>query len=139
MIVPRARYFFGGSREKCYRWPADTCDGSAPTRYTGTDPNVQPGSLLAVPPNVAAALHPTLVSEPAKRILHALTNYGGYLVDNTAGNRATGLPPSLPPSLSLCVCVCVCVCVCARACVRVCVCLRFSLHLSVSIIPSATA
>jgi hypothetical protein len=80
-------YFYGGSRETCHRWPADTCDGSAPTRYTGKDPNVQPGSLLAVPPSVAAAM--TLTSEPARRILHALTEYGGYLCDNTAGNRGT--------------------------------------------------
>eukprot|EP01043_Picozoa_sp_COSAG02_P058360 COSAG02_NODE_7250_length_3097_cov_2.364910_2_plen_209_part_00 len=82
-------YYYGGSRKSCFRWPADTCDGSAPTRYTGTDPNVQPGSLLAVPPTIATAMSHRLTSEPAKRILHALTNYGGYLVDNTAGNRAT--------------------------------------------------
>jgi hypothetical protein len=82
-------YYFGGSRKACYRWPADTCDGSAPTRYTGTDPNVQPGSLLAVPQAVADALAPQLTSVPAKKILDALTSYGGYLVDNTAGNRGT--------------------------------------------------
>ena len=82
-------YFFGKNRETCYRWPADTCDSSAPTRYTGTDPHVQPGSLLAVPPDLAAKLALKLTSVPARRILHALTEYGGYLVDNTAGNRGT--------------------------------------------------
>ena len=80
-------YYFGGSRKHCYRWPADACDSSAPTRYTGTDPNVQPGSLLAVPVAVGARM--TLSSEPAQRILQALIDYGGYLVDNTAGNRGT--------------------------------------------------
>jgi hypothetical protein len=73
-------YYFGGSREKCFRWPADTCDGSAPTRYTGSDPNVQPGSLLAVPPSVGAQMALTMSSAPAKRILQALIDYGGYLV-----------------------------------------------------------
>jgi hypothetical protein len=32
----------------CWRWPARTCDGYAPARYRGTDPDLQPGSLLAV-------------------------------------------------------------------------------------------
>ena len=76
-------YWFGGSRNTCYQWPAQTCDGSAPTRYTGADPNVRPGALLAVPPQVAARLQ--LSSEPARRILHALTDFGGYLVVPSAG------------------------------------------------------
>ena len=51
--------------------------------YNGTNPWFTPGALLAVPSTVKLDLK----TVPAKKILYALQNYGGYIVDDTAANR----------------------------------------------------
>lgn len=71
-------------------WPAIQHDGYAfntsnRLHYGGSNPNLAPGSLLAVPSSVAV----NTTTVPGKRILDALTGYGGYLVDDTACNRGT--------------------------------------------------
>jgi hypothetical protein len=73
-------------------WPAIQHDGYAfnmsnRLHYGGSNPNLAPGSLLAVPSAVASGVNTTTV--PGKRILDALTGYGGYLVDDTAAARGT--------------------------------------------------
>lgn len=85
-----------GNRSNCFHWPANTCDGymddcsSQPTEcYGGTDPLLTPGALLAVPAAAAAALNASLSTVPARRLLHALANYGGYVVDDTAWNSTS--------------------------------------------------
>jgi len=47
-----------------------------------------PGSLLAVDRRDAAKLLPRLGTVPGRKILSALRDYGGYLVDDTASNDA---------------------------------------------------
>jgi hypothetical protein len=66
-----------------FNWPAYQQDGAP----NGTNPYLSWGSLLAVPRNVSSALNMSTV--PGKKILQALTDYGGYLVDATAWNVAS--------------------------------------------------
>ena len=51
--------------------------------YSGTDPNVAPGALLAVPEEVAKGVKTTTVV--GGKVLQALVDYGGYIVDDTGG------------------------------------------------------
>eukprot|EP00054_Salpingoeca_dolichothecata_P019611 m.122193 g.122193 ORF g.122193 m.122193 type:complete len:354 (-) comp23316_c0_seq1:70-1131(-) len=78
------QYYYG--KPPGYFWPANTCDGYAfkpgALRYNGTNPLLSPGSLLAIPPSLAASVN--ISTTPGQKILRALTDYGGYLVDDTA-------------------------------------------------------
>jgi hypothetical protein len=85
-----------GNRSQCSVWPADTCDGymndcqAQPHEcYNGTDPLFTPGALLAVPAAAATALNASLATDAARRILFALTNFGGYIADDTAWNSTS--------------------------------------------------
>jgi hypothetical protein len=78
------------NRSSCFRWPALTADSYAVTKghelvYGGTNPYLQPGSLLAVPAHAAASIATKLKTVVGKRILKALTRFGAYLVDDAAG------------------------------------------------------
>ncbi len=91
-----AYYFFNWtSREyaSCFTWPAVGCDSywdsTGGAGYNGTNPLVKPGALLAVPPASLPALLAALTTEPGARIAAALTDFGGYIVDDT-GSRAGG-------------------------------------------------
>lgn len=82
-------YYFGNNTGVCHRWPAlpyDKCPA-----FGGTNQNIQPGSLLAVPPALAAELEPRLSSVPALKLFAALTDYGGYLVDISSDSDPCGL------------------------------------------------
>jgi hypothetical protein len=89
-------YFYNWSSanySSCYVWPAIGCDGyhaQPGIGYNGTNPLVVPGALLAVPPAAAPGVAAGLRTEPARRILAALTDYGGYLVDDTGSQRGGG-------------------------------------------------
>lgn len=76
----------------CFAWPALACDGygnhSGWNGYAGLVPEVRPGALLAVPSALAGPLAARLTTAPARTILDALVSYGGYLVDDTAGDSA---------------------------------------------------
>lgn len=82
----------GNESVPCFRWPALNCDGGRngsrnpkdPNFYNGTDPKLKPGALLAVPPATAKKILPSLSTPVGRRVLAALTDYGGYLDDNTA-------------------------------------------------------
>lgn len=82
---------FGANKSTCYTWPALDCDGYSndPTLYNGSNPLLRPGALLAIPPAAAGALNASLSTEPARRLLWTLVNYGGYLCDDTYADRAT--------------------------------------------------
>jgi hypothetical protein len=80
-------YFYGNSSATCYAWPAVGCDSYAASQYGGKLPYLKPGSLLAVPSAVAPTVQVTTI--PGKLILQALTQYGGYLVDDTADNTGS--------------------------------------------------
>ena len=78
------------NRSSCFRWPALTADSYAVTKghelvYGGTNPDLQPGTLLAVPSRSATAISMKLKTVVAKRILKALSTFGAYVVDDAAG------------------------------------------------------
>ena len=87
--LQNASAFNGGRRQ--YLWPATGSDSGSDKApgglYGGTDPHVAPGALLAVPAAVAASLK--MATQPGAKVLQALRDYGGYIVDDTgAGNSA---------------------------------------------------
>jgi hypothetical protein len=97
MLWAERYYWPGNATVPCYRWPALNCDGPNPCKgcapgpdsgnfYNGTNVHLRPGSLLAVPPALSPTIDANLTTTLARRILRALTDYGGYLDDNTASN-----------------------------------------------------
>ena len=76
-----------------YLWPAtgsDSCSSGAPGGcYGGTDPNVAPGALLALDPTSASFAALNVSTEVGHRVKQALTDYGGYIVDDTGGSGNT--------------------------------------------------
>eukprot|EP00040_Diaphanoeca_grandis_P000182 m.14620 g.14620 ORF g.14620 m.14620 type:complete len:451 (-) comp10223_c1_seq1:233-1585(-) len=94
------QYYYGGHRlnpstssnggRTQYVWPATGSDGytfgPSPLVYNGTNPHLVPGALLAIPPTVSNNL--TLSTEPGRRIRQVLTDFGGYIVDDTACDTA---------------------------------------------------
>lgn len=83
-------YWAGFGGYPCYVWPALACDGYArgggPQSYNGSLNFLVPGALLAIPSAVAPTVNVSTV--PGKRLLDALVTYGGYIVDDTAGDSA---------------------------------------------------
>lgn len=72
-------------------WPATGSDSGtekAPDGlYTGTNPAVAPGALLAIPATLEHTVQTTTVI--GSKIKQALIDYGAYIVDDTgAGNSA---------------------------------------------------
>ncbi len=73
-----------------FRWPADMADGYAGNGaenggYGGNNPPLEMGALLAIAPkHTEASLK--LKTAPGRKMFHALQNYGGYLVDDTASD-----------------------------------------------------
>ena len=95
LMLWAARYYFPGNASiPCWRWPATNCDGfwnasrdpSNTNYYNGSNPDLKPGALLAVPPQAAAKVSVALKTTVARKLLAALTDYGGYLDDNTASD-----------------------------------------------------
>jgi len=81
-------YYYG--QRPGYVWPALNCDGYAfnpvdPHHYGGNDIYLSPGSLLAIPSNLTV----NVTTVPGQKLLFTLKNYGGYLCDDTYGNRGT--------------------------------------------------
>ena len=79
-----------------YLWPAtgsDSGSNKAPGGlYGGTDPNVAPGTLLAIPAGALAdALLARMQTVPGRKIAHALIDYGAYIVDDTGGGNSAAL------------------------------------------------
>ena len=94
MLWAKEYYWAGTADTPCYRWPATNCDGPASARadpadpnfYNGSNPDLKPGALLAVPPSRGPGVSGTLRTAIGRKLLAALTDYGGYLDDNTAGD-----------------------------------------------------
>jgi hypothetical protein len=69
-----------------YRWPAVNADvgyndPSSANYYGGSNPNVQEGSLLALPRSIS----PSSFSNPTvAKLARAMQDYGAYIVDTTA-------------------------------------------------------
>ena len=86
-----ASAYNGGRRQ--YVWPAtgsDSCSGNAPGGcYGGTLPVLAPGALLAVPADRVDGIANKMRTKPGRKIFEALTDFGGYIVDDTgSGNSA---------------------------------------------------
>eukprot|EP00756_Hemistasia_phaeocysticola_P054685 Hpha_TRINITY_DN30597_c0_g1::TRINITY_DN30597_c0_g1_i1::g.193617::m.193617 len=83
---------YNGGRGQ-YVWPAtgsDSGSNKAPGGlYGGSDPNVAPGALLALPADVAASLKISTVV--GGKIRDAMRDYGGYLVDDTGGGNSAAI------------------------------------------------
>eukprot|EP01121_Diplochlamys_sp_Union-15-3_P010049 TRINITY_DN2778_c0_g1_i1.p1 TRINITY_DN2778_c0_g1~~TRINITY_DN2778_c0_g1_i1.p1 ORF type:complete len:367 (+),score=80.12 TRINITY_DN2778_c0_g1_i1:88-1188(+) len=67
---------------RTYRWPASKADGCAPGCYTGKNPAVKMGSLLALNSSVDIDKM-GFETEPGKMLAWTFQNYGSYIVDTT--------------------------------------------------------
>ena len=77
-------------RDSCKTWPAVRCDGYAVSdRYNGTNPALRMGALLAIPLKISTSINSRISSPAGKKLLYALTYYGGYLTDDANQNVAT--------------------------------------------------
>lgn len=81
-------YYNAADATPGFRWPADRADTGAddPTSgnsYGGTNPRLEMGALIAIPPGVTAESL-GLKTGPARKLFAALQDYGAYIVDNTA-------------------------------------------------------
>lgn len=79
-----------------YRWPADRADRYAPEYYHGSNPAFVQGSLLAIPPDITETSL-NLQTLPARKLFHALQDYGAYVVDDAGWDAfyfavETGVP-----------------------------------------------
>ena len=86
LLIYAHKYLY--SQPPGYRWPAIRSDAYAfdvdsKSRYGGNNPNLVMGSLLAIPPHIKEKSL-SLKTIPGKKIFHALQDYGGYIVDDTA-------------------------------------------------------
>lgn len=79
------KYLHYSSSNPGYRWPADRADSYAAQNYKGTNPKLVMGSLLAIAPSVTEASL-GLQTPAGRKLFHALQNYGGYVVDDSAGD-----------------------------------------------------
>ena len=75
-----------------YVWPAIGSDSGSQhggKLYFGQDKYLAPGSLLAIPPTLSETLK-ALKTPVGSKIAQALTDFGGYLVDDTGSKRGGG-------------------------------------------------
>ena len=83
----------GGRRQ--YVWPAtgsDSCSARMPGGcYAGTLKYLAPGALLAIPSTVHDNIQHKIKTVPGKKIFKALTDYGGYIVDDTGGTNTAAI------------------------------------------------
>lgn len=84
----------GGNTQ--YVWPAigsngafNSTSGKSTAGYTGTNPHVAPGALLAIPAAVADSVRTTTIV--GGKIKQAFIDYGGYIVDGSG--KGTGGHP----------------------------------------------
>ncbi|MBD2410004.1 hypothetical protein FACHB389_36195 [Nostoc calcicola FACHB-389] len=66
-----------------YRWPANRADNYAARVYGGKNPALVQGTLLAIAPTLRT-YNLNLQTAAAKKIFHALQDYGAYVVDDSA-------------------------------------------------------
>lgn len=89
-----AYYFWDNKNDNsCFTWPAIGCDDyfKNPTvGYNGTLEYLKPGALLAIPPKLSSQIESSLKTSVSKKILNALVDYGGYIVDDTGSQQGGG-------------------------------------------------
>lgn len=79
VIQPRYYHYDPADASPGFRWPASTADGHASLTYTGREPALEMGSLLALPPDFDVD---SLRTEPARIVARAARDYGIYVVDS---------------------------------------------------------
>jgi PKD repeat protein len=77
-----------------FRWPATAKDACAPSCYTGTNPALRMGALLALLPDFDST---PLETDAGRVLAQAFQDYGAYVVDN-AGWSVYGLAVEFSPS-----------------------------------------
>ena len=83
----RTQYVWPATGSDGYTWA--TCkSGERCLAYGGANEYLVPGALLALPEAAASALIPHL-TVPGKRVAAAFRDYGGYIIDDTAGDSAS--------------------------------------------------
>lgn len=85
VLLDGRKYYYYSRSIPGYRWPADRADRVAPSRYKGKNPSLVMGSLLAIPSSVTEASL-NLRTPAAKKLFHALQDYGAYTVDSSEWN-----------------------------------------------------
>ncbi len=84
LLVWSEHLAWGGSKSNSYRWPATTSDSyAAADTYRGDVPDLQMGSLLALPPDVTAD-QLGIETAVGRRLFQALQDYGAYVTDDSA-------------------------------------------------------
>ncbi len=83
---------YNGGRGQ-YVWPATGSDGGSNKApgglYTGSDPHIAPGALLAIPAAASASIKTNTVV--GGKIKQALVDFGAYIVDDTGGGNSVAL------------------------------------------------
>ena len=91
-LQPHSNYN-GGRRQ--YVWPAtgsDSCSVRIPGGcYTGTLKYLVPGALMAIPSTVHDEIRDKIKTLPGKKIFEALTDYGGYIADDTGAKNTAAI------------------------------------------------
>jgi len=89
-IIIIVAFFFLATQ---YLWPATGSDSGTQKvpggLYTGSDPNVAPGALLALPADIASNL--TMRTVIGRRLLDAFRDYGAYIVDDTGSGNSVAI------------------------------------------------
>jgi hypothetical protein len=78
-----SRYLYDDAATGGRRWPALRANSGALTRYRGSVPALRMGALLALPPR-ATAERLGVRSAAGRKIVAALRDYGGYVVDDSS-------------------------------------------------------
>ncbi|NMG08155.1 hypothetical protein DP117_15140 [Brasilonema sp. UFV-L1] len=81
VVIWGEKYLYYSGSNPGYRWPADRADSNAANQYHGKNPSLVQGTLLAIPPNVTEE-NLNLQTPAAKKLFHALQDYGAYVVDD---------------------------------------------------------
>jgi hypothetical protein len=86
LLIWSEHLYWGGSKQNSYRWPASDSDSYAgPDRYRGTIPDLQMGSLLALPPSLTPDSL-GLTTDVGRKLFAALQDYGSYVTEDAAWN-----------------------------------------------------
>lgn len=75
------KYLYHSQSNPGFRWPADRADAKAANQYHGKNPALVQGSLLAIPASTTQESL-NLQTPAAKKLFHALQDYGAYVADD---------------------------------------------------------
>jgi Carboxypeptidase regulatory-like domain len=97
--VDAANLYPGDASRRCWRWPATTCDKNYSTLYTGTNPDLRMGALLALPSTLD--LSTLNLSPPGLILAKAFQDYGAYIANTNGIRSVNNIVTELSPSGSV--------------------------------------